>query len=139
MNRMAVRADPLPDGQIFYFRVYCAANAAGLGTCIGPAHGYDVPSVPLALVNEFPRELSPRGVSDVSGQPVVFQHISDFQVLQTDRAILPDQFRTQFLQEILPLERDPLMKSGNADPGLLPVPAPFLFSGKTPLQPCQLF
>ena len=78
-------ACPFPDFQILDILVLISADAAYLARRVETTYEHKVPSVPIRLIGQLPRELAPRRRLDAPREIVVFHHPVYIEVFKTYR------------------------------------------------------
>lgn len=87
-----------------------------------------------SLVLQHPYESSPRSVSNGTSQVMVFDHIGNLQVLNSDAAEMSGQSMAEFVQEVTPLVADFNVLLCQPKASLIPVMAAFLLPTESPVE-----
>ncbi len=96
-------------GQV-QFGFHCTTPRAGL-TRREPPINHDRPATtPNRLVLQLPAEFPKRSVRDVPGEPMVFDHPGDVQVLNDDGPELPGQAGGELVESVPALVGDPALR-----------------------------
>jgi len=80
-----------------------------------------VPAIPRCLIFELGHELRPAHVMNRFGKGMVLDHVLHRQTLDTDRLVVTNQMRREFVQEITATISDPGMNASNFLAGFLSV------------------
>ena len=98
-----------------------AATGTGLAGWIEGIHLPYLRSIQHSLVRKLPEEFRPACVRNGLGKTMVPHHVLDFQMLDGNCLILPDQCRGSLVQEVPSDIRYPLMHTGDTDAGFASV------------------
>lgn len=109
--------------------------ALGTGSaCVLGINSYQLPTSFFNFVGQHLQETSPRSISDGFSEMMIFNHIFDLKFFNTNNFKLFDNVKRSFMQEILSLVENPLMKSCNFKSGFSSVRTSFFLPTQSSLK-----